>query len=244
MRRILPICTVLLLVGASAICSAAEQVANSALAAALPGAVAARPLRPGEWLEYLISYPADPLEYSLQNIESAPPPPAPAEPEGETAGGTDESAYTEEIYFEPSFEPPVVWHSVPLRLEVRAVEEDSVQVWMTLDSSSADVRIPLAPDPTGNADVFYDEPQPPVTTDQYRVGDKPFAVQVVRRHAPNLGFVRLSSPDLPFGLARFATNTVDIALVGMGEGDPPAFPLPHPDNLTPAPGALYRPEEQ
>ncbi len=244
MRRILPICTVLLLVGASAICSAAEQVANSALAAALPGAVDARPLRPGEWLEYLISYPADPLEHSLRTMESAPPPPAPSEQDPDNPDGEEEPAYADEIYIEPSFEPPLVWHSVPLRLEVRAVEPESVRVWMTLDTSSAEVAIPLAPAPTGNAEVFYDEPQPPVRTDQYRVGDTPFAVQVLERHAPGLGFVRLSSPDLPFGLARFATNTVDIALIGMGEGDPPAFPLPRPDNLTPAPGALYRPEEQ
>lgn len=239
MRCILPVCTVIMLFGASALCSAAEPeepaVVSSAISA-FAGAGDARPVRVGEWVEYLVSFPTDPLEYSLQ------PQPSPtmddiADLDSDVSASV---AATDEMFFiEPSFEPEIIWCSLPLRLEIRAVEPNGCTVRMSFGSMRSDVFLPLEQKP--GVPLHYDAPQPPTAASQYKVGDMAFSVETLRKSAPGLGFIRMGSPDLPFGLARFATDKVDIALIGMGDAsDVPPFPLAIPDGLDPKAGQLYR----
>ncbi|MCC8189300.1 MAG: hypothetical protein LIP77_01515, partial [Planctomycetes bacterium] len=58
-------------------------------------------------------------------------------------------------------------------------------------------------------------------------------------------YVRLASPALPYGIARFATEDVDVILVALGDGPPPAeFPLPLAAPPQPPPGRLLLLEDR
>jgi hypothetical protein len=217
--------------------TAGDEVDARSLAASafriFSGASDARPVRAGEWVEYLISFPTDPLEDSLR-------PAPPAANDGAWRGPDEDSFFFPDI--EPLFEPEITWRSLPLRLEIRAVEPNGCAVTMSFGPRREEVFLPL--EQQFGVPLYYNEPQPATVMDQYVVGDLVFSVETVQRNAPGIGFIRIGSPDLPFGLARFATENVDIALIGMGDsGDMPPFPLENPAGLSPAPGALYRSAE-
>ena len=192
-----------------------------------PGA--ARHPRAGEWLEYRVAYPADPLENSLD--------PNPAVPPSATASG-QEGSDTEVAGIHPMSAPPAAWRVLPLRLEILAVEEGGCRVATTFAGVTREVFMPLTVTGDG-AEFHYNAPQPQDGTGTHRVSGTDYPVAVTRRHGDGYGFVRLSNPDLPFGIARFATADVDLILIGAGEGHPPAFPLPDDDAANPPPGMLY-----
>lgn len=194
-----------------------------------------RPLREREWLEYLVAFPVDPLENSLKT-NPVPPPDLPRAPLDPALPGTGEFA------FQPAFDPPEAWLALPLRLQIIRVEEEGCQVRITFDGTGRNVFLPLRR-PHWATLFRYEAPQPEDESGIHRIGDAEYPVTVTRRRGSRGGFVRLSSGELPFGLARFASEDVDISLVAMGEGEPPPFPLPNAErNVIPRPGMLYRDE--
>lgn len=197
-----------------------------------------RPLREGDWLEYRIAFPVDPLENSLSPNRIAPHDDGHIPMDAAFPGvpsGSDRST-------QPAFKPPAAWRVLPLRVEVMLVEEEGCRIHLTLNGLAGDVFLPLRR-PESPSPFRYEAPQAEDATGIHIFGDTEYPVQIIRRQDPRGGFVRLSNPDLPFGLARFATDNVDLSLVGMGKGAPPGFPLPETEvHLVPAPGLLYRDE--
>ena len=185
---------------------------------------AARRPAAGDWLEYRISYPADPLERRL------------AAKEGENGAGQDDDPFA----ITPEFEPPQAWHSYPLRLEIATIDADVCRAVMTFAGLKREVDLPLSAGER-DSEFRYPAPQAEDGRSTHRIGDDVYEVSETRRHGGRYGYVRLSNSGLPFGLARFATPDVDIALVGMGNGTPPDFPLPVV--IVPPPGELYREEK-
>ncbi len=204
----------------------AEAASTPAAALEVPDVFdpsSARKPRPGEWLEYLVAFPADPLENSLS------PRPAPTAA-AETAGAGGE--------YLAAFNPPQAWRALPLRLVMRRVGDDSCQASLTFAGETRDVTIPFSRERP--AAVFhYPAPQPIDRKRLHRLNGRPLEVDMARRRGGEYGFVRLSSPDIPFGLVRFATENLDLVLVGMGDSPPPDFPLPAAEAVEPPPGALY-----
>lgn len=195
---------------------------------------AGRMLQVGEWVEYLVAFPIDPLENSLAPNPVPPPVSEAVEPDPglPTVG---------EFPFQPVFDPPEAWLALPLRLEVIRVDEEGLQVRLTFEGMGRNVFLPLRK-PDWGPPFRYEAPQPEDTAAVHVIAGVEYRVTVTRRRDPRGGYVRLGSPDLPFGLARFATENVDIALVGMGEGQPPAFPLAGTGDMSPPPGVLYKDE--
>ncbi|MDR1519685.1 MAG: hypothetical protein LBU23_06015 [Planctomycetota bacterium] len=189
-----------------------------------------RPPRAGEWLEYRISFPVDPLENSLAENPLAAPGSEPSAPDG---------AAPEK--WESAFDPPTIWLTLPLRLETLSVGREACRARLTFAGFSGEVDLPLAP-PAGAAEFHYLAPQPADAAAVHRAGRLDLKCLKTRRRDNERGFVRLSSSDAPFGLLRFATADLDLALVGFGDGLPPAYPLPDGDGMDPPPGRLYREE--
>lgn len=202
-----------------------------ALGDAFDPAAVRRP-KAGEWLEYLVAIHADPLENNL----SAPPAPAPAAPP--LPNRPEAESYGREHPYLAAFNPPTVWKVLPLRLEIREVSGDSCRVAMTFGDEVRTLTLPLAVDPAGAA-FRYDPPQPLDRKSVHQVNGRRLEVDLIRREGRNYGFARLSSAELPFGLARFATADVDVILIGTGTGTPPAFPLAAQGAVDPPPGAFY-----
>lgn len=187
---------------------------------------AGRTPNPGEWLEYVVAYPVDPLENSLA------PNPLPGIAED---GGTAAPAPLPR----PSFEPGEAWRTVPVRLEVLSVANGVMRVRVRMSDRGGEIDIPLTSGVP--ADFHYEDPQPAPEQATQRVDGRAYEVTTLRRNGDGYGFARMNAPEFPFGLGRFATRDVDLILVGMGEGNPPAFPLP-PDEISPPPGMFYREE--
>ena len=194
----------------------------------------ARKPRIGEWLEYLVAYPVDPMENTLRSD------PVPAgsgdipAPENGMTNGDGTTLIT------PQFDSPVAWRVLPLRLEILYPLDDGYRARMTFEGKTNEVVLP-GPSRTDSPPFDYDAPQPPDEKIRHRVGDTALDVEVTKRFGNGYGFIRYANADLPFGLARFATENVDVILVGMGDGPPPrTFPLPLRIPPDPAPGKLYR----
>ncbi len=198
----------------------------------------ARAPRPGEWLEFRLAFRADPLEHSLspERGEIAPTARQPRRITGEDG---------EYEFFVPHFEPERVWRVVPLRIEVREVEENGCNVVMTFAGQTNTFFMAKkggtddagAPEP--ETDWFYDEDLSADLTRTARIGDHSYEVEETRREAERHGFVRWFNEEIPFGIVRFATPDLDIALVGMGMGRAPAFPLEGTGEVQPPLGLLY-----
>lgn len=185
----------------------------------------------GEWLEYRVAIPVDPMENSL-----SPSPIPPSEPAGippPRVVELDGEAYV----FRPTFEAVPAWRVLPLRLEILHPLDDGYRARMTFEGKTREVVLPGIASGS-EMDFRYDAPQPPDGTAVLRLDGDTYEVTVCRR-VGEAGFVRHSHPDLPFGLARFATEHVDIVLVGMGTGTPPAFPLHLDAEPFPTLGELY-----
>jgi hypothetical protein len=189
----------------------------------VPGS--ARLPKAGEWLEYRISFLVDPLENSLSK---EPLPPASEHGKEEGAAG----------HWISAFEPPAIWRTLPLRLEILSTDGEAFQVRFTFAGTVAESILPLKPGPV--APFHYPAPQPEDADVEYRAGNLVLAATKTRRYAgAGRGFVRISHPGVPFGLLRFASPDLDIFLVGFDEGSPPEFPLSGGNSPNPPPGLLY-----
>ena len=217
--------------------------------ASFPAIPGARAPRAGEWIEYVVSFPLDPLEHSIRS--------------GFAPNGGDQN---------PSFDPPQAWSSVPLRLEILKADGQGYQAAMTYGGFRQEVILPLFPAPDAAAgrtapsdsgmevrgdipgerarldDVFAPPSQPADQTafrkpeddrERHWLGDTAIEVDVARNSEPYVGYTRLTSPEAPFGLARFANSRLDMILVGVGAGIPPEFPLAD-IHIDPPPGELHR----
>lgn len=187
----------------------------------------------GEWVEYLVCHPVDPLENSLVPNPIPPPP--------ETDAGTAQPVVVDNsVIFPPAAEPAASWRALPLRLVFTGQEDDGYRVVMTFAGETGERLLPFrAPAAEENRTFRYKEPQPEPRAARHMVGDLEYEVSVTERRGESHGFIRYVHRDLPFGIARFATADVDIILVGMGDGTPPAFPLTPGAPPRPSPGALY-----
>lgn len=210
----------LLFLAASA-CLAADG--DPGAAAALLDPASFRRPRAGEWLEYRLAYPVDPLENSL-SPEPIPPPPS--------AGGGDDA------FVPPRFEAPEAWRVLPLRIEVLKVENDRLRVRMTFAGTSREVDLDLSAD-RQRSEFHYDPPQPATIVGVHEIDGEEYSVQTIRRRDGRHGFARMTSREAPFGLIRFATANIDLVLVGLGQGHPPDFPLPLRGGVHPPPGLFY-----
>lgn len=191
--------------------------------------------RPGDWAEYLVAFPADPLERELSGDAG-----------GDSADGPgavverDASAPPEEIDFdalmeiEPVFEPAERWTTVPVRLNIREVDDAGCNAEITFAGVTNTVRLDAGGE---RAEFSYDAGGDAERS--LRIGGREYAVRELRREGPGYGFVRWFSPEIPFGTVRFATGQVDMQLVGFGRGTPPDFPVRPEDEVEPALGALY-----
>jgi hypothetical protein len=167
----------------------------------------------------------------------------------------------------PLFTPPLTWKQVPLRLEITQVTETEILANLITTWTRQAVSIPRQKkdpettsktgeeplvqgerqlDPESLATLFGDAPQPGeqsfiLEKDQtgHWLGDMMLSVER-EVFTSEAGFVRLVNSDLPFGLARLATDTLDLVLVEHGRGLAPDFPLPG-IHIDPPPGELYRP---
>lgn len=189
----------------------------------------ARRPTPGDWLEYRIAFPADPLENSLRTDPATVSPTATAS----DAAGEDTGQF---LAVAPEFEAAAIWRVLPLRMEILAVNDDGTEVLLTFAGLSRKVLFPFGGLET--ADYHYEAPQEPERRETVLVNGVAMEVDVTRRIAETYGFIRYFSPDVPFGIVRFATDDIDLVLVGLGQNPPPAFPL-EADMAHPPLGRLY-----
>jgi hypothetical protein len=213
-----------------------ESVAGAEFADIFDFSQATKP-RPGDWLEYLIAFPADPLESSLasslaDNAAGAPPGNSPADSlPADSPGGSGSAAP-----FQLLLDPPVQWRIMPVRLHIREVDDAGCNAEITFADGVWPVRLDAAPQ-EARAAFHYDEGGE--TERRVRVGGNEYAVTEVRRGGSGYGFVRWFSTEIPFGMVRFATEQVDLQLVGLGRGAPPDFPIRLESGIAPALGGLY-----
>lgn len=193
----------------------------------------------GEWLEYVIAFPVDPLENSLRPAP-LPPPPSPLDTEpadpvdpAAAAAATDAQPAGRFSLAPPEFEAPVAWRVLPLRITIAGRTDSGFHAVVNLDGASRPVVLPAA------SPVAPSPGAAPDGTATQKIGDLFYDVQVFRDPDPETGFIRHVNAHLPFGLARFATPYVDVILVDMGSGDEPPFPSARAD-ASPPPGALWR----
>lgn len=186
---------------------------------------------PGEWIEYRVGFPVDPLENSLR--------PDPALLPGVSASPEVAELLDGYTLYKPSFEPAASWRVLPLRIEIRQVTQDGCNVFLTFAGTSHQFFLPSN---RGGAEgeVYYDKPN---EGDDKRIfvkmGGEEYEVEMIRRMGDGYGFVRYFSPELPFGVFRFATGDVDLVMVGHGRGRPPQFPLAVDTPIEPPLGRLY-----
>ncbi len=185
---------------------------------------------PGQWIEYRIGYPADPLENSLQPDPAALP----------NSGDRGEVVALEDGYeiYKPSFDPGASWLVLPLRIEVRQVTPEGCNVFLTFDGASR--QFFLAAGGKEQEEPRYDAPAEDADRRMFvTMGGEEYEVEMIRRDGDGYGFVRYFSPEVPFGVFRFATENVDLVMVGFGQGRPPDFPLALDAPIDPPVGLLY-----
>ena len=214
-----------------------ESTAGPDLADVFDFSQSPRP-RPGDWLEYHLAFPVDPLENSLRTDPAPIPgidvsPSAPADATNADDGAVD---FNSLALLQPLFEPPAAWRTVPVRLEIREVDDEGCNAEITFANGTRPIRL-SASGRGAQAEFHYDAGAE--ADKQIRVGGNDYTVHEVRRTGSGYGFVRWFSPEIPFGTVRFATEHIDVQLVGVGRGTPPDFPLRPAAAIAPALGILY-----
>ncbi len=191
---------------------------------------APKPL-PGQWIEYRLGFPVDPLESSLR-------------PDPELASSVGDPKETVDVgdgheMYKPSFDPGVAWRVLPLRIEVRQVTPEGCTVLFTFDGDGHQLFLPVE-NGEERKELRYDAPKAGVDRSFFiKMGSGEYEVEMIRRTGNGYGFVRYFCPDVPFGVFRFATRDVDLVLVGFGQGRPPEFPIPVDPPIQPPVGQLY-----
>lgn len=209
---------------------APESVAGPDFKDAFDFALAVRP-RPGDWMEYHIAFPADPLESRLRPENGIAARPSGRAPETVGGGGVDYDALAR---LEPVFDPPETWVTVPVRIQIREVFEDGCNAEVTFAGETRAVRLGAARE--ARAEFRYDAGGE--AEKALRIGGREYAVSEVRREGSDYGFVRWFSTEIPFGTVRFATEHVDMQIVGFGRGAPPEFPIHPEEEIAPPLGSL------
>lgn len=177
---------------------------------------------PGQWMEYRIAWPADPLEDQLSRPQLPP-----ADPEAEPAP------------IVPVFEPPPVWQVMPLRLEITDRTADQLVARMRVDTRTYTVTLPLAGAPADEAFARDAKQEGQTEEGAFALGDTLYASRTVRTGTHYGSIVRVLCPDVPFGLARVASADVDLVLTAFGmAADAPPFPINAPQPQPPF-GGLY-----
>ncbi|MDR1612208.1 MAG: hypothetical protein LBT97_05420 [Planctomycetota bacterium] len=200
----------------------------------------------GDWLEYRLAFPVDPLEDSIrrdigsgeEEAESSSAAPTP----GESDGGGDGASKSSAHLFEPRFQPETRWNAMPLRLEILGAEPDAVRVMLTLPGFAHETSVPLGG--MAGTGVRHSEIGMAAIRDRqerrHTVGRREYPVFMERLDDPEKGYIRLVSSELPFGFARFASPHCDLILVDMGGFPAPAFPVQDVP-VAPPPGKLFPP---
>ena len=274
MSRILCSPILLILLGIFGATNAGEAPTVS-LPVALSGS---KPPRAGEWFEYIVAFPLDPLEHAIrQSINSKPSLQGKDGIPSDPPSSPDE-AITKEPYVppppDPEFDPQLIWMTMPLRLEILQTSDTGCQAMMTYAGLRHEVHIPFSSSDSPKAPVAspvmspvpaqIDDDVPELETDleemfaqetlaaetsaaeiinqgsgKHWLGSQGVDVTVEFNNAEHVGFTRLINKDLPFGLARIATDFVDLILVAQGVGFTPDFPSTD-IYIEPPPGQLHR----
>lgn len=225
-----------------------EGVAGPDIADLFNPAAARRPTA-GEWLEYRVAFPVDPLENSLRTDPASLPGMEAAAQTGSDApagNGPPAEAYAEYAYeyIPPIFEPAESWRIIPLRLEIQESDAKGCNAILVYGKGREEVYLPAAQH-GAEPDFLYDNDGGGSKQLSVRIGGADYAVDETRRSGIGYGFVRWVAAEAPFGVVRFATAHVDLMLVGQGNDtrSAPDFPLRTMDAIAPALGHLYRPEK-
>lgn len=131
----------------------------------------------GEWFEYVVAYPLDPMENAIRGIIGLAKPTTTATP-GSTLAMTPATADGVAVEMpppnptEPAFDPEPVWFAMPLRLEILRVEHQGCRAMLAYAGLRHEVFLPL---PRRDEAVSGDEvalPSPAAATPAVE-GDNP-----------------------------------------------------------------------
>ncbi|MCC8179989.1 MAG: hypothetical protein LIP23_03635, partial [Planctomycetes bacterium] len=152
-------------------------------------------------------------------------------------------------FVQPQFDAPVAWSCSPLRISIRQAVEGGFEATLHIDDTVHQVFLPMPPvqpsqaDTPAGADGNEAEqsvpPQPGQPARSQRIGEEMLAVEVEESDDAGGRYVRYLNPELPFGLARFASPDVEVILVGAGSPPEPDFPL-RPFPIEPPAGSLMQ----
>lgn len=222
-----------------------DSVAGPNFADAFAAESARKPVA-GEWAEYRVAFPVDPLENSLRT-DPAPLPGVEAassrEEDAKAGAGTlaEDTGEHEYEYIQPVFESEVGWRILPVRLIVEGLNDGEWSVVMEYEGGRETIQLPAA-EREPEAEFLYDRDGGGMKRLFLRIDGTEYEIDETRRFGSGYGFVRWFSRAAPFGIVRFATEHVDVMLVGRGDDarSAPEFPLRTPDKIEPPLGLLYR----
>lgn len=147
MRRLwLPL---LLIILASAEC---PRAAAADPTPALPPLRNAPPPKAGMWMDYVVTFPLDPMEYALR-LSGGLITPQPIGDNSITLHFTNDNASGIPLEFPPpsagvpNFDPQTMWMAVPLRLEVLSVDGPACTALMTFGGLKQEVTLPCPETP-------------------------------------------------------------------------------------------------
>lgn len=174
--------------------------------------------QPGDWVEYRVAIPADPLEAELIN--------SPERYISESREATLPFANTSSP---PTPDLPRRWRQSVFRIEVAVSSPGKCEGVMTTGKNTYKVDIPLgwlSPRTTESGDSQSPEEVKIETSEvEHMVDGAKITVKTETYNHPITGFTRWTNASVPFGLVRLSTAYLDIVLVGSGNGAQPPFPI-------------------
>jgi len=186
-------------------------------------AIGAPPLKEGDWLEWRLTAPADPLEARLADE---------AEAKGRDRAVPASTPSRPATPAAPVTELPKRWQTGSYRLEVASVTEDGPVLGIRLLSGVAVIGAYPARVKGLLSPLMRRQPEDEEITVGSAVlslNGAPLTVRTERwATAPGVEWERWTSETVPGGLVRMAGPNADLVLVGWGNGEEPAFPLDAP----------------
>ena len=176
----------------------------------------APPLKTGDWLEWRLTVPGDPLEARLASEAET------KEKDAAVPASTSSAA--------PAAELPGRWKTIPFRWKVtetglslqRRMGDAEQRSMGDFSFSISRNGISVAPPVGEKTDVA-------IGSAVLTVNGAPLEVRTERwSTAPGVEWERWTSETVPGGLVRMAGPNADLVLVGWGNGEEPAFPLDAP----------------